>query len=514
MEAIFGALIDQAKPRETQDLSSEQNEKSFENNPSRFLEMNFFNKEKSSRMMPKNRVSKMSSVLIRGQLMASLIIDGKERVCLAQISNTLLKKYSYNEIHNRRVALGINCIQCTPGQLEMLREAGAMPVSSRRCGMITKKEAERLVKSFLDENKPPSLPDSFTFKVQHKCAFGCKGTFSPARYNSSRAKCIRCSNCNLFFSPNKFIFHSHETPDSKYTQTGTVNFNSWRKHIFLINPNNDEDLNNAWEDVKSIFNSGKRRRSNNPHSNTNNINNQNMNISSDSGESESESNFSYSFDDYNNDSSDGKKLNSSQSEEEKFETKTSSEKNRHVSNMDVKPNESLINSKPQLEPGNFMGPPALPLFNFMNPFYQTAFGQLHLAKFLPALFELNNTVLANFQNQLADRNLQNEKVFQTSRPGMKQENERPNLALNNEHLMARFNLQQLDFNNQFIDPTVISSMAANLLANKFKIAQHQQLNLKLEESHEIINSNLSESPESVKPLEKSKGFVSIAEHLE
>jgi len=39
------------------------------------------------------------------------MIDGKERLCLAQISNTLLKNFSYNEIHNRRVALGITCVQ-------------------------------------------------------------------------------------------------------------------------------------------------------------------------------------------------------------------------------------------------------------------------------------------------------------------------------------------------------------------------------------------------------------------
>ena len=59
------------------------------------------------------------------------MMDAKERLCLAQISNTLLKDYSYNEIHNRRVALGITCVQCTPVQLEILRRAGAMPISSR-----------------------------------------------------------------------------------------------------------------------------------------------------------------------------------------------------------------------------------------------------------------------------------------------------------------------------------------------------------------------------------------------
>lgn len=69
-----------------------------------------------------------------GVPIVSLVIEAQERLCLAQISNTLLKQFSYNEIHNRRVALGITCVQCTPVQLEILRRAGAMPVSSRRCG--------------------------------------------------------------------------------------------------------------------------------------------------------------------------------------------------------------------------------------------------------------------------------------------------------------------------------------------------------------------------------------------
>ena len=91
--------------------------------------------------------------------------------------------HSYNEIHNRRVALGITCIQCTPVQLELLRRAGAMPVSSRRCGMITRREAERLVKSFLDDAAPPKLPEDFVFDVEHSCGWGCRGAFIPSRYN-------------------------------------------------------------------------------------------------------------------------------------------------------------------------------------------------------------------------------------------------------------------------------------------------------------------------------------------
>ncbi|XP_040198173.1 SKI family transcriptional corepressor 1 isoform X1 [Rana temporaria] len=204
--------------------------------------------------------NQVGEACLYGVPIVSLVIDGQERLCLAQISNTLLKSYSYNEIHNRRVALGITCVQCTPVQLEILRRAGAMPISSRRCGMITKREAERLCKSFLGEHRPPKLPENFAFDVVHECAWGCRGSFIPARYNSSRAKCIKCGYCGLYFSPNKFIFHSHRTSDSKYTQPDAANFNSWRRHLRLSDGTASDDLAHSWEDVKAMFNGGTRKR--------------------------------------------------------------------------------------------------------------------------------------------------------------------------------------------------------------------------------------------------------------
>ncbi|XP_058502527.1 SKI family transcriptional corepressor 1 homolog-B isoform X3 [Solea solea] len=204
--------------------------------------------------------NQVGETVLYGIPIVSLVIDGQERLCLAQISNTLLKNYSYNEIHNRRVALGITCVQCTPVQLEILRRAGAMPISSRRCGMITKREAERLCKSFLGAHSPPKLPENFAFDVSHECAWGSRGSFIPARYNSSRAKCIKCSYCNMYFSPNKFIFHSHRTPESKYTQPDAANFNSWRRHLKLTDKGSQTDVLHAWEDVKAMFNGGSRKR--------------------------------------------------------------------------------------------------------------------------------------------------------------------------------------------------------------------------------------------------------------
>lgn len=87
----------------------------------------------------------------------------------------------------------------------------AMPTTSRRCGMITVREAERLVKSFVEGAAPARLPDGLVFGVAHECGWGCSGLFVPARYNSSRAKCVRCECCAEYFSPNKARSHTDTT---------------------------------------------------------------------------------------------------------------------------------------------------------------------------------------------------------------------------------------------------------------------------------------------------------------
>jgi hypothetical protein len=313
---------------------------------------------------------KLSNILIRGISMISLMIDGKERVCLAQISNTLLKSFSYNEIHNRRVALGINCIQCTPIQLEILRNAGAMPISSRRCGMITRREAERLIKSFLDKNKPPNLPEKFYFDIQHKCGYGCYGTFYPSRYNSSRAKCIQCSTCGIYASPNKFIFHSHKTaPNSVYLQAGTVNFNSWRRHITLVNASNDENLANAWEDVKSIFNSGKRKR----------MQTSNLKVNEDPFDEDE----NIDIDDENEELNETGQSSFGKDEEERAEdatVKIDANQYPHISDM---PND-------------------MNLINLINPFYTNT---LQMLRLFPEIFQKALTNESSSINYLIDRRI-------------------------------------------------------------------------------------------------------------
>ena len=72
---------------------------------------------------------------------------------------------------------------------------------------------------------------------------------------------FRCSYCDCFFSPNKFIFHSHRLPNVSYVQPDSPNFNAWRRHLRLHNPTQSENLRDVWEDVKAMFNGGNRKRS-------------------------------------------------------------------------------------------------------------------------------------------------------------------------------------------------------------------------------------------------------------
>ena len=75
--------------------------------------------EASSTVGHDGSLDRIGVVVLYGQALVCLYIDNTERLSLAHISNTLLRRFSYNDIHNRRVALGITCVQCTPGQVSL-----------------------------------------------------------------------------------------------------------------------------------------------------------------------------------------------------------------------------------------------------------------------------------------------------------------------------------------------------------------------------------------------------------
>ena len=424
-----------------------------------------------------NLTKNLYYIAIRGLPMISLLIDGKERVCLSQISNTLLKRYSYNEIHNRRVALGINCVQCTPFQLDLLRNAGAMPVSSRRCGMITSREAERLVNSFLDENKPLSLPDNFSFDVQHKCGFGCRGIFYPSRYNSSRAKCIRCFYCTLFFSPNKFVFHMHETSNSKFNKSETGNFNSWRRHITLLNEFNDDTVINAWEDVKSIFNGGKRKRG------------QNSPISSDN-----ESDFESAIND---------SLQQSNSTESEIVVDDKNTKNE-INSDNLQLNSSIFQPQLQFSLNNIFTPSYAPRQAFNFAYLLPEF--LGLMQHLHKNYEESNKIInqENLFKQTASNNFKVNNESMSNDLKSNEMNKRANSINSENNVILSKNCNENEFDHSQ------TKKSLNLFENDQNLIESHSSKLK-DKDLDYDNSSINKS--AFKPIEKKPKIFSIVDKI-
>lgn len=74
-----------------------------------------------------------------------------------------------------------------------------------------------------------------------------------------------CFSLQAFFSPNKFIFHCHSATETglksnltTYRHPDAANFNAWRRHLHLADPNPPDTLLFTWEDIKAMFNGGNR----------------------------------------------------------------------------------------------------------------------------------------------------------------------------------------------------------------------------------------------------------------
>ena len=77
-----------------------------------------------------------------------------------------------------------------------------MPISSRRCGMITKREAERLCKSFLGDNSPPKLPENFAFEVRITM-------FIPLKNDFENISFTYINSLLYIFSQSRYITNAH-----------------------------------------------------------------------------------------------------------------------------------------------------------------------------------------------------------------------------------------------------------------------------------------------------------------
>lgn len=66
--------------------------------------------------------------------------------------------------------------------------------------------------------------------MEHRCLGKCRGVFVPQFYVRPDAPCVQCVECQLLFSPQNFVMHSHRTPDKRTCHWG---FDSARWPLYL-----------------------------------------------------------------------------------------------------------------------------------------------------------------------------------------------------------------------------------------------------------------------------------------
>lgn len=184
-------------------------------------------------MVPCDSSTELTHSLLEGESISCFVVGGEKRLCLPQVLNSVLRDFSLQQINAVCDELYVYCSRCDAEQLHILKVLGILPFNAPSCGLITLTDAQRLCNALLrpgaalsaDPNsKLPAqglLKESeASFQVEHQCLGKCQGLFVPQFYIQPDAPCIQCMECQLLFSPQNFVMHSHKSPDKRTCHWG------------------------------------------------------------------------------------------------------------------------------------------------------------------------------------------------------------------------------------------------------------------------------------------------------
>jgi len=212
--------------------------------------------------------SSLKVTQLEGQSISCFTVGGEDRLCLTQLLQLVLHSQPLNKIHQACDQLQIFCSTCTPSQLAALKLARVLPISAAQCGLITKSDAERLCSlllqathcsSPLSSPPPPSTSpavsppraDQFTFRVQHKCFGDCTGLLHPQAFTAPGARCIECTECSTMLSPQRFVCHTHQAPETRTCHWGFDSAN-WAAYIQVAEDYGEEERERLQEELSSV----------------------------------------------------------------------------------------------------------------------------------------------------------------------------------------------------------------------------------------------------------------------
>jgi Ski-like protein len=188
---------------------------------------------------------------LEGKAISCFVVGGERRLCLPQILNTCLGRFTLAQIYGACDTLQINCAPCNAAQLGALKRDGILPSSASCCGLITLSDAQRLCNALLrgtgTGNALPVPPRELFERyrgipVMHRCFGRCSGTMFPgvAVVRSSIAAIVVCNECRQSFSVEDFVCHSHGHQETRTCHWGFEVAN-WRFYLQLVPGLPDEE---------------------------------------------------------------------------------------------------------------------------------------------------------------------------------------------------------------------------------------------------------------------------------
>ncbi|RXM28225.1 Ski-like protein [Acipenser ruthenus] len=227
-------------------------------------------------LIPSDTSTQLTHALLEGESISCFMVGGENRLCLPQVLNSVLRDFSLQQINTVCDELYIYCSRCNADQLNILKVLGILPFNAPSCGLITLTDAQRLCNTLL---RPGTLMQNISkhaskstlsqlketdsnFKVEHECLGKCQGLFVMQLYTQPNAPCIQCLECQLMFSPQKFVMHSHKSPDKRTCHWG---FDSAKWHCYLqlgkkyYNTPEEKQLKQQLEEIKEKFSFEKKR---------------------------------------------------------------------------------------------------------------------------------------------------------------------------------------------------------------------------------------------------------------
>jgi len=188
---------------------------------------------------------------LEGERVSCFAVGGERRLCVPQILQTVLGRFTLADINGACDALRIHIALADDRQLAALRRDLVLPQSAHGCGLITLSDAQRLCTALLGNpggGRAGTSRDAGDSRdgipVVHRCFGKCAG------WLRTGARLVRCAACEHEFDVQQFVCHSHGGREARTCHWGFDAAN-WRRYLHLApDVADDERLHDWLEDFK------------------------------------------------------------------------------------------------------------------------------------------------------------------------------------------------------------------------------------------------------------------------